>query len=94
MRYQALELYSGILRAVGWLVAIGTVAGAPIVVLGLGLFGSAILGSIAVIGAIIVGVVGLVHGLALVAIGQLLCVVIDIEANTRVAARQEWHLDR
>ena len=94
MRYQALELYSGILRAVGWFIIIATVAVASVVVLSVALLGGPLLGSVAVVAAIGLGIVGTVHGLILIATGQFLCVIIDIEANTRLAARADWNAHR
>jgi len=94
MRYQALEVYSGILRAVGWFIIIATVLAMGLFIGGTAMVGGPLLGSVAVVAAIGVGVGGAVGGLVLIAVGQLLCVFIDIEANTRTMIHREWDLDR
>ncbi len=50
--------------------------------------------ALAVSGACFSAFGGLLAGLGALAAGQLLCVWIDIEANTRITARQEWQIDR
>jgi len=94
MRYQTLEIYSGVLRAAGYLLMLGSVITA--IVLGAMAYQmhdrQPSANTVAVAAFILM--VGLVNGLITAATGQFLCVVIDIEANTRVAARQERHLDR
>ena len=93
MRYQAVELYSGVLRAIGWLLAIIAVAGA-LLFGGIGAAFGGVLNSMAIVGAAFIAITGLVGGLGLVAIGQLLCVFVDIEANTRTLIHREWQIDR
>lgn len=94
MRYQAVELYSGVLRAVGWLLAITTVAGAVLFVGIAVALGNGMLTSMAILTATLSAISGLVGGLGLIALGQLLCVFVDIEANTRTLVQREYQIDR
>lgn len=94
MRYQALEIYSAVLRALGVVFIIGgLVSGGFFIVAGMAQH-DPLPQALAVSGACFSILGGLLAGLGALASGQLLCVWIDIEANTRIAARQEWQLDR
>lgn len=95
MRYQALAIYAALLRAFGGLVVIGgPVAGGLVGVFAYQQrFNHSV--SIAAAGvAVAVTVVGIVGGVTAMALGELFCVGMDIEINTRAMLHQDWERER
>ena len=88
MRYQGLEMYSALLRAGGICILVAAVVGA--VLLGAAGFITAnpYVQVLAIAGGVIFGLLGGAVALVYIAGGQLICVLVDIEANTRVTARK------
>lgn len=88
MRYQALEIYSALLRAGGIFVLLSALTGG--ILLGVAGFRSPdhYVQGLCVAGGVVFGLLGAAVALLYMASGQLICVLVDIEANTRVTARK------
>ncbi len=90
MRYQALEISSGILRASGYLLGILALIG------GIGVGWQAHLATTPRLEALWIGAgIGVAFGgavlaMIVVACGQLICVLVDIEHNTRCGGPEHW----